>query len=169
MVAGCQSKRNCWHWRRNNFDCFNSDWSDERPPSSPWACVAKAIASWICEVAFSARLRYHKSGLLPASKSTMNNRLLFSLAVTLFLSFFALAQDPSLLRPPKGAPVAIVVFEDLQCPKCRVDSPLEEQAAKTHKVPLVRHDFPLPMHNWSYKAAILARYFDTHSRELGDQ
>jgi len=99
----------------------------------------------------------------------MNNRLLFSLAVTLFLSFFALAQDPSLLRPPKGAPVAIVVFEDLQCPKCRVDSPLEEQAAKTHKVPLVRHDFPLPMHNWSYKAAILARYFDTHSRELGDQ
>jgi protein-disulfide isomerase len=99
----------------------------------------------------------------------MNKRLLLSLAVTLCLSAFALAQDPSLLRPPKGAPVAIVVFEDLQCPKCRVDSPLEEQAAKTHKVPLVRHDFPLPMHNWSYKAAILARYFDTHSKELGDQ
>ena len=99
----------------------------------------------------------------------MNNRLLLSLAVTLCLRAFALAQDPSLLRPPKGAPVAIVVFEDLQCPKCRVDSRLEEQAAKTHKVPLVRHDFPLPMHNWSYKAAILARYFDTHSKELGDQ
>ncbi len=74
-----------------------------------------------------------------------------------------------MLRPPKGAPVAIVVFEDLQCPKCRTDSPLEEQAAKTHKVPLVRHDFPLPMHNWSYKAAILARYFDTRAKELGDQ
>lgn len=99
----------------------------------------------------------------------MNKHFLLSLAVTLFLSAFALAQDPSLLRPPKGAPVAIVVFEDLQCPKCRVDSPMEQQAAKTHKVPLVRHDFPLPMHNWSYKAAIMARYFDTHSKELGDQ
>lgn len=87
----------------------------------------------------------------------------------LLLSSFTFGQDASLLRPPKGVPVAIVVFEDLQCPKCRADSSLEEQAAKTHKVPLVRHDFPLPMHNWSYKAAIIARYFDTHSKELGDQ
>src|SRR5437762_3818382 len=99
----------------------------------------------------------------------MNKRLLLSLVVTLFSTSVAFSQDPSLLRPPKGAPVAIVVFEDLQCPKCRTDSPLEEQAAKTHKVPLVRHDFPLPMHNWSYKAAILARYFDTRAKELGDQ
>ena len=107
--------------------------------------------------------------MLPASNFLMNKRLLLSLVVTLFSTSVAFSQDPSLLRPPKGAPVAIVVFEDLQCPKCRTDSPLEEQAAKTHKVPLVRHDFPLPMHNWSYKAAILARYFDTHSKELGDQ
>jgi len=99
----------------------------------------------------------------------MNKRLLLSLVVTLFSTSVAFSQDPSLLRPPKGAPVAIVVFEDLQCPKCRTDSPLEEQAAKTHKVPLVRHDFPLPMHNWSYKDAILARYFDTRAKELGDQ
>ena len=83
----------------------------------------------------------------------------------------ASAQDTvdSVLRPPKGAQVAIVVFEDLQCPKCRVDSPLEEQAAKTHKIPLVRHDFPLPMHNWSYQAAVMARYFDTHSKALGNE
>jgi len=100
-------------------------------------------------------------------QSLMNKHVL-SLTVIFVLSSLALAQDPSLLRPPKGSSVAIVVFEDLQCPKCRTDSPLEEQAAKTHKVPLVRHDFPLPMHNWSYKAAILARYFDTHSKELGD-
>jgi protein-disulfide isomerase len=93
------------------------------------------------------------------------------LAVVALLAFssYAVSQDPSLLRPPKGVPVAIVVFEDLQCPKCRTDSPLEEQAAKTHKVPLVRHDYPLPMHNWSFKAAVMARYFDTHSKELGDQ
>lgn len=87
----------------------------------------------------------------------------------LFLASVALAQDDSALRPPKGSPVAIIVFEDLQCPKCRHDSPLEEQAAKAHKVPLVRHDFPLPIHNWSYKAAVIARYFDTKSKELGDQ
>jgi protein-disulfide isomerase len=61
---------------------------------------------------------------------------------SLLLSSLALAQDPAVLRPPKGATTAIVVFEDLQCPKCRVDSPLEEQAAKAHKIPLVRHDFP---------------------------
>jgi protein-disulfide isomerase len=99
----------------------------------------------------------------------MKNLFLALLALLLLFSSFAVSQDPSLLRPPKGVPVAIVVFEDLQCPKCRTDSPLEEQAAKTHKVPLLRHDYPLPMHNWSFKAAVMARYFDTHSKELGDQ
>jgi protein-disulfide isomerase len=97
------------------------------------------------------------------------NKTLFCLAVLLVLSSVAFAQDPSLLKPPKGAPVALVVFEDLQCPMCRTDSPLEEQAAKTHKIPLVRHDFPLPMHNWSYNAAAIARYFDSQSKELGNQ
>jgi protein-disulfide isomerase len=89
--------------------------------------------------------------------------------VLLLLSSLALAQDPALLRPPKGAPVALVVFEDLQCPKCRTDAPLEEQAAKMHKIPLVLHDFPLAMHNWSFNAAVIARYFDTQSKDLGNQ
>jgi protein-disulfide isomerase len=93
-----------------------------------------------------------------------------SLALALVLSAaFALAQDAtSALRPPKGSDVAIVVFEDLQCPKCRQDAPLVEQAAKTYKIPLVRHDFPLPMHNWSYEAAVFARYFDSRSKQLGE-
>jgi hypothetical protein len=51
------------------------------------------------------------------------------------------------LRPPKGAQVAIVVFEDLQCPDCRRAAPLVEEAARTYKIPVVRHDFPLPFHN----------------------
>jgi protein-disulfide isomerase len=97
------------------------------------------------------------------------NKNLLCLAVLLVLSSLAFPQDPSLLKPPKGAPVALVVFEDLQCPMCRTDSPLEEQAAKMHKIPLVRHDFPLPMHNWSYNAAVIARYFDSQSKELGNQ
>jgi protein-disulfide isomerase len=73
------------------------------------------------------------------------------------------------LRPPKGAQVAIVVFEDLQCPDCRRAAPLVEEAARTYKIPVVRHDFPLPFHNWSYDAAIIARYFDTHSKALGNE
>ncbi len=88
----------------------------------------------------------------------------------LFLfSLLAGAQNvPEVLRPPKGAQVAIVVFEDLQCPDCRRAAPLVAQAGKTYNIPVVRHDFPLPMHNWSFDAAILARYFDTHSKALGN-
>jgi hypothetical protein len=52
---------------------------------------------------------------------------------------------------------------------CSRTAPLVEQASKTYKIPVVRHDFPLPMHNWSYQAAIFARYFDTHSKTLGNE
>jgi protein-disulfide isomerase len=103
-----------------------------------------------------------------ASNLHMKNALCFCLAL-LSLSSFVAAQDPTLLKPPKGVPVAIVVFEDLQCPKCRTDSSLESQAAKAHNIPLIRHDFPLPMHNWSFNAAVIARYFDTQSKQLGTQ
>ena len=72
------------------------------------------------------------------------------------------------LRPPKGSQVAIVVFQDLQCPDCRRAAPLEEEAAKTYKIPLVLHDFPLPFHSWSFQAAVMARFFDTKSKSLGN-
>src|SRR5712692_9137895 len=94
----------------------------------------------------------------------------FVLAVGfLLVASMASAQtvDPA-LRPPKGAQVAIVVFEDLQCPDCRRAAPLVEEAARTYKIPVVRHDFPMPMHNWSLDAAIIARYFDTRSKQLGN-
>ena len=86
-------------------------------------------------------------------------------------SLCAVAQDTAdtVLRPPKGAQVAIVIFEDLECPMCRRTAPLVEQASKTYKIPVVRHDFPLPMHPWSYQAAVFARYFDTHSKQLGNE
>ena len=93
------------------------------------------------------------------------------LMIALVVHVRSSAQDTvdSVLRPPKGSQVAIVVFEDLQCPMCRRTAPLVEQASKTYKIPVVRHDFPLPMHNWSYQAAIFARYFDTHSKALGNE
>jgi len=105
----------------------------------------------------------------------LSNRFSFWLLLALFLAAAvsrSAAQDQPVnpaLRPPKGAQVAIVVFEDLQCPDCRRAAPLVEEAAKTYKIPVVRHDFPLPFHNWSYEAAIIARFFDTHSKALGNE
>src|SRR2546427_6461939 len=98
----------------------------------------------------------------------MNKKLLSFLFVLFFIASFAVAQDAnSALRPPKGSQLALVVFEDLQSPQCRRAAPLVEQAAKTYKIPVVRHDFPLPMHNWSFEAAVMAHYFDSRSRQLG--
>jgi len=83
----------------------------------------------------------------------------------------ALAQEPvnPVLRPPRGAQIAIVVFEDLECPDCRRAAPLLDEAAKTYKIPLITHDFPLPFHKWSFEAAINARFFDAHSKQLGHE
>ena len=61
--------------------------------------------------------------------------------------------DPSVLRPPAGARA----------------NPLLKEAAAKYKIPWVRHDFPLPMHNWSFQAAVNARWFDTRSKSLGDE
>ena len=100
------------------------------------------------------------------------NKIHFVLAsVVLLLAAHVRAQDEvnPVLKPPKGAQVAIVVFEDLECPDCRRAAPLVEEAAKTYKIPVVRHDFPLPFHKWSFDAAVIARYFDTHSKPLGNQ
>ncbi len=79
-----------------------------------------------------------------------------------------LVAEPPTLRPPAGAKVAIVVFQDLQCPKCAVDWTLLQQAGKTYKIPVVLHDFPLPMHSWSFQAAVNARWFDAKSKKLGN-
>jgi protein-disulfide isomerase len=99
------------------------------------------------------------------------------LAVTALATAFLLSVAPAssaqdtvdtVLRPPKGSQVAIVVFEDLQCPMCRRTAPIVKEASKTYRIPVIRHDFPLPMHNWSYQAAIMARYFDTFSKSMGN-
>jgi protein-disulfide isomerase len=76
--------------------------------------------------------------------------------------------DPAALRPPAGARVAIIEFEDLECPDCARANPLLKDAAAKYGIPWVRHDFPLPMHNWSFQAAVNARYFDTKSQNLGN-
>lgn len=99
----------------------------------------------------------------------MNKKLGSFVLSVLLTAAVAAAQDvhPA-LRPPKGASVAIVIFEDLECPDCARAAPLVKEAARTYKIPVVRHDFPLQMHPWAYDAAILARYFDTHSKAIGN-
>src|SRR6185369_9934639 len=74
----------------------------------------------------------------------------------------------SALKPPAGSKVAIVIFEDLQCPDCARAHPLVKEVAKAQGVPVVRHDFPLPKHDWSFQAAVIARYFESKSEKLGE-
>lgn len=84
------------------------------------------------------------------------------------LSAAAFAADATLLKPPRGATVAIVMFEDLQCADCSKAYPVVWETADAHKIPVVLHDFPLPMHNWAFDAAVWARYFDHISPNMGN-
>src|ERR1700712_4350244 len=67
-------------------------------------------------------------------------------------------KDTSMVKPPAGAKVAIYEFEDLECPACARAFPIVHMAIERYKIPLVRHDFPLKMHIWSFDAAVTARY-----------
>lgn len=102
-------------------------------------------------------------------KRTFHWQLALMTALVLVTQTLAAAGDTSVLRPPKGSKVALIVFEDLECPDCARAAPLLHEAAKQYNIPLVQYDFPLPMHPWSFEAAVNARYFDTISKKLGDE
>jgi len=76
--------------------------------------------------------------------------------------------DPAALKPPAGARVAIIEFEDMECPDCANANAVLKDAAAKYNIPWVRHDFPLPFHPWSFQAAVNARFFDTKSKKIGD-
>jgi protein-disulfide isomerase len=97
-----------------------------------------------------------------------SNRVFIALC-TLASSAAAFAADAILLKPPRGTAMAIVMFEDLQCADCSKAYPVIWETANAHKVPVVLHDFPLPMHNWAFDAAVWARYFDKTSAEMGNE
>ena len=67
-------------------------------------------------------------------------------------------KDTSMIKAPAGARVAIIEFEDLECPACAHAFPITRAAAEHYKIPLLHHDFPLKMHIWSRDAAVTARY-----------
>ena len=79
-------------------------------------------------------------------------------------------RNTSVLKPPAGSKVAIVVFEDLGCPACAHAHPIELNAAKQTNVPIVRYDFPLEAHVWTFQGAVCARYIQNKiSPTLADQ
>jgi len=79
-------------------------------------------------------------------------------------------RDTSMLVPPPGAKVAIVEWEDLECPACAHAFPFVHMAVDHYKIPYVRYDFLIPGHIWSREAAIYARYLqDKVSPELATQ
>jgi protein-disulfide isomerase len=120
---------------------------------------------------FRFPVRFHRSGLLAGLASAA---FLVAGANSAHAQFAppppgTQVHDPAALRPPPGARVAIVEFEDMECPDCAHANPLLREAAAKYNIPWVRHDFPLPFHTWSMQAAINARWFDTKSKKLGDE
>lgn len=79
-------------------------------------------------------------------------------------------KDTSMLVPPPGVKVAIVEWEDLECPACAHAFPFVHMAIDHYHIPLVRYDFLIPGHLWSRVAAINARYLqDKVSPDLATQ
>ena len=71
-------------------------------------------------------------------------------------------KDTSAFKPPAGAKLAIIEFEDLECPLCALSSPIVHAAMEHYGIPRVHHDFIIPSHTWSRAAAIDARYLEDH-------
>lgn len=60
-------------------------------------------------------------------------------------------------RGPADAPVTIVEFSDLQCPRCKETQPiLEKLLVDEPNVRFVFQNFPIPAHEWAAKAAAYA-------------
>ena len=79
-------------------------------------------------------------------------------------------KDTSLLKPPAGAKVAIIEYEDLECPACAHAFPIVHAAASHYHIPLEEHDFQIPGHPWSHEAAIFSHYLkDKVSPELAEE
>jgi protein-disulfide isomerase len=69
-------------------------------------------------------------------------------------------KDTSAFKSPKGAKVAIIEFEDLECPLCAQVSPTVHDAMSRYHIPRVHYDFIIPGHMWSRSAAVYARYLE---------
>lgn len=79
-------------------------------------------------------------------------------------------KDTSILKPPTGQKVAIIEFQDMECPVCARAFPVLHSAASQYHVPLEEHDFQIPYHQWSHEAATFAHYLKAKvSPELSEE
>lgn len=108
--------------------------------------------------------------LLLTMVGTLSLGFLTSSAQILGTGSQAQFHDTSILKPPAGEKVALVVFEDLGCPACAHAHPYEFQAIQRTHVAFLRHDFPLAAHIWTFQGAVCARYIqDKVSSQLATQ
>lgn len=79
-------------------------------------------------------------------------------------------KDTALLKPPAGAKVAVIEYEDLECPACAHAFPIVHTAVSHYHVPLQEYDFQIPGHAWSHDAAIFSHYLKAKvSPELAEE
>ena len=79
-------------------------------------------------------------------------------------------KDTSLLKPPAGAKVAVIEYEDLECPACAHAFPIVHTAVNRYHIAMQEYDFQIPGHAWSHDAAIFAHYLKAKvSPELAEE
>lgn len=82
-------------------------------------------------------------------------------------------KDTSMFKPPAGAKVAIVEWQDLTCPACAHAFPIVHAAVAHYGIPLVEKDFLLPGEHTmlgNREGAIWARYLqDKVSLKVADE
>lgn len=93
---------------------------------------------------------------------------IFLMALQWFCASSYGQQPFSALKPPSGVHIALFEFADLQCPMCARVNPILKDAVAKYHISWVRRDLPLPQHNWSFQAAVNARWLDTQTKHLGD-
>lgn len=69
---------------------------------------------------------------------------------------------PTPIRGDRDADVTVAVFKDYACPHCRrytleVEPPLLKNYVEPGAIRYEFHDFPIPVSDWSYRVANLAR------------
>ena len=86
------------------------------------------------------------------------------------LLMFAPLLSAALVEGNPDSRVRILVYEDLQCSDCAAFRRMMDTALLPkygQKVAFEHRDFPLAKHDWSRKAAIAGRYFDSQAPESG--
>jgi len=104
------------------------------------------------------------------SKSSRVHYLFLTCLLALATTLASFGQDTkaTILQPPAGSKVAVIVFEDLECPQCSRTQPVVDEAKKEYKIPVIIYDFPLPQHQWSYEGALIAHYFRSKSTKTNN-